>query len=52
MGADVWVCGPPTLMPTDIARFGVTATSNVDDAVGTRDVVMMLRIQLERMEGA
>ena len=24
MGADVWVCGPPTLIPTDIRRFGVT----------------------------
>ena len=33
MGADVWVCGPPTLIPTDIRRFGVTATSNVDEAV-------------------
>ena len=52
MGADVWVCGPPTLMPTDIARFGVTATSNVEHAVRDADVVMMLRIQLERMEGA
>ena len=29
MGANVWVCGPPTLMPTDIARFGVTATSSI-----------------------
>jgi aspartate carbamoyltransferase catalytic subunit len=52
MGADVWVCGPPTLMPTDIARFGVTATNNVEHAVRDADVVMMLRIQLERMEGA
>src|SRR5689334_10284928 len=26
MGADVWVCGPPTLIPTDITRFGVRAT--------------------------
>ena len=52
MGADVWVCGPPTLIPADIARFGVRATSNVDEAVTDADVVMMLRIQLERMEGA
>ena len=52
MGADVWVCGPPTLMPTDIRRFGVTATSNVEQAVRDADVIMMLRIQLERMEGA
>ena len=52
MGAHVWVCGPPTLMPTDIARFGVTATSDVEEAVRDADVVMLLRIQLERMEGA
>jgi aspartate carbamoyltransferase catalytic subunit len=52
MGADVWVCGPPTLIPTDVARFGVHATSNVDEAVRDADVVMLLRIQLERMEGA
>jgi aspartate carbamoyltransferase catalytic subunit len=52
MGANVWVCGPPTLMPTDIARFGVTATSSIDEAARDADVIMMLRIQLERMEGA
>ena len=52
MGADVWVCGPPTLMPADIRRFGVTATSSVDAAVKDADVIMLLRIQLERMEGA
>jgi len=52
MGADVWVCGPPTMMPTDVRRFGVSATSNVEQAVRDADVIMMLRIQLERMEGA
>ena len=52
LGADVWVCGPPTLIPTDIRRFGVTATSAVEDAVRDADVIMLLRIQLERMEGA
>ncbi|HEX2459823.1 MAG TPA: aspartate carbamoyltransferase catalytic subunit, partial [Vicinamibacterales bacterium] len=52
MGSEVWVCGPPTLIPADIARFGVRATSNVDEAVTGADVVMLLRIQLERMEGA
>jgi aspartate carbamoyltransferase catalytic subunit len=52
MGANVWVCGPPTLFPADIRRFGVTATSSVDEAVSDADVVMLLRIQLERMEGA
>jgi aspartate carbamoyltransferase catalytic subunit len=52
MGADVWVCGPPTLIPTDVTRFGVRATSRIDEAVRDADVVMLLRIQLERMEGA
>jgi len=52
MGADVWVCGPPTLIPADVSRFGVRATSVIDDAVRDADVIMLLRIQLERMEGA
>ena len=48
LGADVWVCGPPTLMPPRIDQFGVTATSSIDAAVEDADVVMLLRIQLER----
>jgi aspartate carbamoyltransferase catalytic subunit len=52
LGADVWVCGPPTLIPADVRRFGVTPTSVVEEAVGDADVIMLLRIQLERMEGA
>jgi aspartate carbamoyltransferase catalytic subunit len=51
LGADVWVCAPPTLMPPGIARFGVKSTTSVDAAVEGADVIMMLRIQLERMEG-
>ena len=51
LGADVWVCSPPTLMPPGIARFGVRATTSVDEAVEGADVIMMLRIQLERMQG-
>jgi aspartate carbamoyltransferase catalytic subunit len=52
MGADTWVCAPPTLVPAEMRRFGVTVTSSVDAAVRDADVVMLLRIQLERMEGA
>ena len=52
MGAEVWVCGPPTLIPAEIRRFGVNVTSHVHEAVADADVVMLLRIQLERMEGA
>jgi aspartate carbamoyltransferase catalytic subunit len=52
LGADVWLCGPPTLMPPGIDRHGVKVTSVVEDAVADADVIMMLRIQLERMQGA
>jgi aspartate carbamoyltransferase catalytic subunit len=51
MGADVWACGPATLMPAGLERFGVRATTSVNDAVEGADVVMMLRIQHERMHG-
>jgi aspartate carbamoyltransferase catalytic subunit len=51
MGAEVWACGPPTLTPPGLDRLGVRTTTRVDEAVGDADVVMMLRIQLERMEG-
>ena len=51
LGADVWVCGPPTLIPMGLETMGVTTTTSVDAAVEGADVVMMLRIQLERMEG-
>ncbi len=52
LGADVWVCGPPTLVPVGIAELGVRVTTSVDEAVEGADVVMMLRIQQERMRGA
>jgi len=52
LGADVWLCGPPTLMPPGIDRLGLKVTSVVEDAVADADVIMMLRIQLERMQGA
>ena len=51
MGAQVWACAPATLMPAELARFGVRATTSIDEAVADADVIMMLRIQLERMQG-
>ena len=51
MGADVWACAPATLMPADLARFGVRPTTSIDEAVDGADVIMMLRIQHERMHG-
>jgi aspartate carbamoyltransferase catalytic subunit len=52
LGADVWLSGPPTMMPPGIERLGVHVTTSVDEAVADADVIMMLRIQQERMQGA
>jgi aspartate carbamoyltransferase catalytic subunit len=52
LGVQVCVCGPPTLIPQKITQFGVQATSSIEEAVTDADVVMLLRIQLERMQGA
>jgi aspartate carbamoyltransferase catalytic subunit len=51
MGADVSVCGPPTLMPIEIERMGVKVYSDLDQALEGKDVVIVLRIQLERQKG-
>ncbi len=50
LGARVKVCGPPTLIPRDIDALGVDSTWNLDDGVKGMDVIIALRIQLERME--
>jgi aspartate carbamoyltransferase catalytic subunit len=52
LGADVWLSGPPTMVPTGIQRLGVRVSTSVDEAVEGADVIMMLRIQQERMQGA
>ena len=51
MGAEVWTCGPATLIPAGLERLGARITTSIDDAVDGADVVMMLRIQQERMHG-
>jgi aspartate carbamoyltransferase catalytic subunit len=48
----VCMCGPRTLLPPGLARNGVTVSTSVDEAVAGADVIMMLRIQQERMQGA
>jgi len=48
MGARVTVSGPPTMMPMDIDRMGVQVEYDPVKAVEGKDVVMVLRIQLER----
>jgi aspartate carbamoyltransferase catalytic subunit len=52
LGADVWVSGPPTMVPVGIERLGVRVSTSVDEAVAGADVIMMLRIQQERLQGA
>jgi len=52
LGAEVRLVGPPTLMPADVARWGVAAHNDMKTGIAGVDVVMMLRLQLERMQGA
>jgi aspartate carbamoyltransferase catalytic subunit len=51
LGAEVWLCGPATLLPRGIEQLGVKVTTSIDEAVAGADVIMMLRIQQERMQG-
>jgi aspartate carbamoyltransferase catalytic subunit len=48
MGAQVRVCGPPTMIPPGIERLGAQVYYDMDKAIEGADVVMMLRLQLER----
>lgn len=50
MGARVWLCGPPTLMPREFEQFGVRMTWDIREALEKADAVIMLRIQLERQQ--
>jgi aspartate carbamoyltransferase catalytic subunit len=49
MGANVRVSGPATMIPRGIEELGVTRCSTIEEAIEGADVVMMLRIQKERM---
>lgn len=51
LGANVRLCAPPALMPAGIEAMGVTPFSDFDAALDGADVVMMLRLQNERMDG-
>jgi aspartate carbamoyltransferase catalytic subunit len=48
MGASVTLASPPTLMPAEVEKLGVRVVHSLDEALEGADVVMMLRIQLER----
>jgi aspartate carbamoyltransferase catalytic subunit len=48
MGADVTISGPPTMIPMNAESLGVKVTHNPAEAIKDKDVIMVLRIQLER----
>jgi aspartate carbamoyltransferase catalytic subunit len=48
MGAEVRVIGPPTMMPLEVERLGVKVFYDLDEGLRGVDVIMMLRLQLER----
>jgi aspartate carbamoyltransferase catalytic subunit len=50
MGASVALCGPSTLLPVEVERFGVDIYDNLDKAIEGADVVNIMRIQLERQQ--
>ena len=50
LGADLTLCGPPTLLPPAFGAFDVKIQHDFDKALEGADVIMMLRIQLERMQ--
>jgi aspartate carbamoyltransferase catalytic subunit len=49
MGSQVRLIGPPSLMPAGIGRLGVTVFHDMDEGLRDVDIVMMLRLQRERM---
>ena len=50
LGAEVAVCGPPTLLPREIEALGVQVFTRVEDAIEWAEVLNVLRLQLERMQ--
>ncbi|PKL38534.1 MAG: aspartate carbamoyltransferase [Spirochaetae bacterium HGW-Spirochaetae-1] len=52
LGADVILCGPPTLVPDDFKVYGVDISYNLDEILPELDVINMLRIQRERQQSA
>lgn len=49
MGSEVWLAGPATMLPAGLAALGARLTTSMREALTGADVVMMLRLQLERM---
>jgi aspartate carbamoyltransferase catalytic subunit len=51
MGSRIRLVAPPTLLPSDVDRFGVEVFHNIEQGIKDCDIVMMLRLQNERMQG-
>ncbi len=51
MGMTVTVAGPPTLIPVACQELGVKVSHRLEEAIAHADVIMMLRLQHERMTG-
>lgn len=51
LGANLTLFGPPQMMPRHADAFNCKIAQNIDEAVHKADVIIMLRIQLERMNG-
>ena len=51
LGANVILCGPPTLVPRSMERLGCEVANRLDDILPRCDVVNVLRIQFERQQG-
>lgn len=52
LGAHVTLVAPPTLLPVGVETWPCKISFNIDDVLPTSDVVMMLRVQLERMNAS
>ena len=52
LGALVTVCGPTTMLPVGIETLGCTVETSMERALKDADVIMMLRIQMERQKGS
>lgn len=50
LGAKVCLCAPPTLLPAKVEQLGAQVTWQMDEALRDADVIIMLRIQLERQK--
>ena len=48
LGMDIHVCGPPTLLPKDFEDYGVKVHWDLKDAICDADIIMALRLQIER----